>query len=509
MAIETELKLRMTPEHLAKLRRHTLFKTHQLAAPVTRRLHNIYFDTPGLELQKHRMALRLRRVGGLWLQTLKGGGSIKAGLHMRNEWEVPVPSASLDFDHLDEAVWGRYLTHGIRSNLQPAFITDFYRSSRIINWQGAQIEVCMDHGEVQAALRSSPICEVELELKSGCPQKLFELAQSILEIVPFELEVVSKAELGYRLLADYTEQPVKAGVSKLAKTDRLTEGLQTLIWSCLTHLQANLRGAMGSGARDSHDDEYLHQMRVALRRLRVVLRIAEKIRADDELASLREALSKLGCDLGRIREWDVFIARTIQPMNTAIDGDVGQQSLKALLVVCERQRADCYDALRQQGRELQGLLLRFAIWMNGSYWLQAELDTPVAGDFASKLLQKLYRRYEKTAMLVDTLDAPRLHALRIDAKKLRYSAEFFAGLYDTRKAKLFLSALGDVQENLGEINDIAVAHRLLDEGAVNSSAHQEVIAFIRGSIDRDLSLKIKLLSKTIHKFGKQRVFWEK
>jgi len=193
---------------------------------------------------------------------------------------------------------------------------------------------------------------------------LFELAQAILAIVPFELEMVSKAEQGFHLLSGYTAQPLKGSVPDLAKSGSLTDGMQALIWSCLSHLQGNLHGAM-----DSSDAEYLHQMRVALRRLRVVLRMTEKILADEELAALRHELAELGAALGRIREWDVFIAQTVQPMCSRIEGNVGQRSLQALLDNSERQRAGCYAALRgaAQARELQRLMLRFAIWMNGPY----------------------------------------------------------------------------------------------------------------------------------------------
>src|SRR3989339_673406 len=97
MAIETELKLRIAPGQLAKLKRHPLLKAHQLTRPGTRRLYNIYFDTPKLELNQSAMALRLRRSGRQWLQTLKGGGSIQGGLHQRNEWEMPVRGPALDF----------------------------------------------------------------------------------------------------------------------------------------------------------------------------------------------------------------------------------------------------------------------------------------------------------------------------------------------------------------------------------------------------------------------------
>src|SRR4030065_2661721 len=105
MAIETELKLRIAPEQLARLKRHALLKEHQVTRPATRRLYNIYYDTPKLELHQSGMALRLRRAGRQWLQTLKGGGSVKAGLHQRNEGEGAVHGAALDFSASQSAEW--------------------------------------------------------------------------------------------------------------------------------------------------------------------------------------------------------------------------------------------------------------------------------------------------------------------------------------------------------------------------------------------------------------------
>ena len=505
MAVETELKLRITPEQLAKLKRHALLKAHSVTRPVTRRLYNIYYDTPKLDLHKSEMALRLRHAGRRWLQTLKGGGSVKAGLHQRNEWEVPVSGAALDFSAPQAAEWDEHLPQSLRKKLQPVFVTDFSRTSRMLMWQDAQIELCMDQGEVSTEQHSTPICELELELKSGDPQQLFELALAILEIVPFELEVVSKAEQGYRLLSGYTEHPVKGVSPALARTDTLADVLKTLIWSCLQHFQNNLRGAMGSD-----DDEYLHQMRVALRRLRVVLRMAEKVSADEQLAGLSKDISALCVALGHIREWDVFIAQTVQPMCARMAGHAG---LQALLATCERQRAACYAALRgeAQARELQRLMLRFAIWMNGQYWQQQAETVQQAQDFATRRLHKLAKRFAQSGQQLNTVDAARLHALRILAKKLRYSAEFFAALYDKQKARSFLAALSEVQEVLGQINDVAVAHRLLDELAADASlaAHQEAVVLAKGWIAHDLSHQLSVLRKTIQRFNKQAAFWEK
>ncbi|MDH4286006.1 MAG: CHAD domain-containing protein, partial [Gallionella sp.] len=424
--------------------------------------------------------------------------------------EVPVGGPALDFSPLaasggaQAAEWDEHLPKALRKKLQPVFVTDFSRSSRMVQWQGALIELCMDHGAVSTEQHSTPVCELELELKAGQPQQLFELALEILEIVPFELEVVSKAEQGYRLLSGYAARPVKATVPAIGNTDTLDEVLQTLIWSCLLHLQSNLRGAMSSD-----DAEYLHQMRVALRRLRVVLRMVEKNRADEPLAALGKEVAALCVALGRAREWDVFIAQTVQPMCSRMAGHAG---LQALLASGKRRRDACYAALRGpvQAHELQRLILRFAIWMNGPYWQQLQL-APVAVDFAARRLRKLAQRFTRSGQQLDALDAERLHALRIIAKKLRYTAEFFSGLYDKQKAKSFLGALSEVQEVLGQINDVAVAHRLLDELAASQelSAHQEVFPLAKGWIAHDLSHQFTVLRKAIQRFGREQPFWEK
>jgi triphosphatase len=504
MAVETELKLRIAPDQLARLKRHALFKSHCVSRPVTRRLQNIYYDTPKLDLHQSAMALRLRHAGRQWLQTLKGGGSVQAGLHQRNEWEVPVKRAALDFSATQEVEWDELLRPSLRKNLKPVFVTDFTRSSRMLDFQGAQIELCIDQGEVRTEQNSMPICELELELKSGKPQQVFELALEILRLVSFELETVSKAEQGYRLLSGYTEQPVKGVAPVLATTDMLSDVLKKLCWSCLQHFHDNLHGAM-----TGDDDEYLHQMRVALRRLRVVLRMAERARADRCLSGLYKDVSDLCVALGRIREWDVFIAQTVKPMYARMAGHTG---LQILLAASERQRAASYAALRDeaQARERQRLLLQFAIWMNGEYWQQTE-TAQQARVFATLRLRKLYKRFDRSGQQLETTDMARLHAQRIVAKKLRYSAEFFAPLYDKRKAEAFLAALSKVQDVLGQINDIAVAHRLLDGLATETELldHQEAVVLVRGWIEHDLSRQFKLLRKTTQGFNKLAIFWEK
>ncbi len=488
MAIESELKLRVTVEQIARLKRQ--FRKHQISKSVTRRLHNVYFDTPELDLNQRNMALRLRRVGGKWFQTLKGGGDVRAGLHQRDEWEFQVPDARIEFSLFKEALTEEDFPTHLREKLNPVFTTDFNRTSFLIDWQGARIEVCIDRGEIKTDQCAEPICEVEMELKSGEPRQLFELALTLLDIAPLELESVSKAEKGFRLLTDFVLQPVRAEFPKLAQSDSLTDSLDTFIWSCLRHLQENLQGAI-LGV----DPEYLHQMRVALRRLRVLMRISKKMHADSESEELCNVLSMLGKNLGQAREWDVFATQTL----ALLPEKLGKRAIAACAL---EQRRELYA--RIQFFEIQRLLLKFAIWMTGDGRRHVKQCETKVNEFANRHLRQLHKRYLHIRSA--NREASQLHALRIQAKKLRYSAEFFSAWYDKHKVKSFLAALSNVQELLGSLHDIYIAKRLLDEMVL--PRHVNSIASFKVSLDGELSEKLKILERELEKFDRQAVFWK-
>src|SRR5258706_3397010 len=83
---EVELKLDLDPAAQRRLRRLAPLKG---ASPKRSTLLALDFDTPDCELAARQMALRLRRWGRRWVQTLKGGRSGAGGLQARDEWEYP------------------------------------------------------------------------------------------------------------------------------------------------------------------------------------------------------------------------------------------------------------------------------------------------------------------------------------------------------------------------------------------------------------------------------------
>jgi CHAD domain-containing protein len=222
---------------------------------------------------------------------------------------------------------------------------------------------------------------------------------------------------------------------------------------------------------------------------------------------LNNDVAALCIAMGRIREWDVFINQTLQPISTRLKG---RADLQALLKISIRRRDACHAALfgENRSREIQRLILRFAIWMHGTYW-QKLRDIPLIRGFAASRLKKLAKRFDRSSQHPDTLNAPRLHELRILAKKLRYSADSFSGMFGRQKAGPYLAALSAVQDVLGKINDIAVNQRLLDELTMDPgpTGRQETIALVRSRIAADLPRQLVALRIAMQRFADQPSFW--
>lgn len=193
---EIELKLALAPESPARLIAHPRLAAH---TPVKQTLTNAYFDTPEGTLADARIALRLRQVDGLVLQTLKTAGHGGGGISTRNEWEWEVPSAALDVNSLAELAPVRALEHDTLARLAVQLRTDFTRRRYEITHRQSVIEVALDEGEVICGTASAPIRELELELKAGSPDALWELADLLAESVALRPSDSSKAARGNAL----------------------------------------------------------------------------------------------------------------------------------------------------------------------------------------------------------------------------------------------------------------------------------------------------------------------
>ena len=200
----------------------------------------------------------------------------------------------------------------------------------------SRIEAALDVGVIQAGKRLAPIRELELELKRGRLADLFGLAKTIAETAPLRLGLRTKAEQGFSAARGRPARPVKATPSPIVEGMSVADGFQAIARSCLAHLLANEALFL-----ETRDPEAVHQMRVALRRLRAALSLFRDVVADDETAAIKAGLRELAAVLGEARDLDVFIRKTIAPARARAPDDA---ALAALARSYAERREAAYDA---------------------------------------------------------------------------------------------------------------------------------------------------------------------
>ncbi len=464
---EVELKLAVPPGAAGKLGAHPLLRGRP--RPLARKLYSVYFDTPELDLWRQGVTLRLRRAGGRWLQTVKSAGSARAGLHRRRELESEIAGPLPDFDRVrDGDLAGIFASPRLRSHLKPVFVTEFTRSSRILDLgPEVVVEAALDRGEIRSGDRAAPVSELELELRKGAAWHLYELALKLLDAVPLAVENRSKAERGFALARGECPEPVKARPALLSAGMTVSDALEAVMWASLAHLQANERGMLQDAGRRP---EYLHQMRVALRRLRSAFDVFAPSLPEAACAPLVAELKWLAASLGPARDWDVFMMETL-PFLRAESGE--PVALAAFGEQCARLRGAASRRARRAvaSKRYQRLVLSLAVWLSAQAWLdrmeaarRGGLAVAVGG-FAGPALEARYGRVRRRGRRLAQLPSAELHRLRIAIKKFRYAADFFAGLYNGKKARAVLKGLTRLQGVLGAINDAATGVRLVAAGS--------------------------------------------
>jgi len=240
MQKETEIKLRASRDTLAALRDHPLLKKRNKSGWQRHELFNQYYDTAERELAQAKVALRLRRDGEQFIQTLKSRGQSVAGLSERNEWDWYLDKAKLDTKKLTDDCWPAALAELDKKTLKPIFTTDFVREKAEIAWGRGKakvvIEAALDLGKVVVGKQSEDICELELELRQGEPEALLELAAELaadLALMPCD---ISKAERGYRLF-DADSYSLSLPTPTLDATMPLDEAFAALAWQLLGNSQ--------------------------------------------------------------------------------------------------------------------------------------------------------------------------------------------------------------------------------------------------------------------------------
>lgn len=455
---EIEIKLAIGGAKRAELLAHPLIQ----GTAHFQHLDAVYYDTPDWRLHEAGALLRTRSAGADPEQTLKIAGEA-GGQIERGEWNRRIHGETPDVALFPAPA--RDLVEAILdgSKVEPFARVETDRQAYDLNYRDSKVELAVDQGTIIAGKRSEDICEVELELKQGRFTDLIDLVLE-LPIGPDLLwSTMSKSERGYLMAIGAKVSARKAEPVRLNKSMLAATAFQRIAWNCLNQLLSNYQLVV-----DDFDEEALHQSRVALRRLRAAFSIFKNVIADDHFPVLWAELKKVASALGPARDLDVMIGTLKLQAGT---DENRNSTFNDLLFQFDRQRSKTYAKICKLlcGTPFQKLLFETAAWIESGSWLTTPDDemarraaVPIA-DFASCDLRGRRRKVAKAGHHLSSLDPTHRHKLRIKVKKLRYATDFFGSLFKSDKTagrhKAFSSALGKLQDHLGELNDIVVRRK--------------------------------------------------
>ena len=279
------------------------------------------------------------------------------------------------------------------------------------------------------------------------------------------------------------------GTPTQARTDQATkQSLQELE----RMLDFNLPGVL-----DDVDTECLHEVRVAVRRTRSVLRHAKSIFPSAKVAGFRREFGWLGQETGRLRDLDVYL----------LNFDEQQSSLSAKHRAPLEPLRNYLQAARNQEHERVCQVLRSVRFRRLKARWHAFLEAPVPNRTvlqharqaiavsAQGHIWTAYRRVIRLGRHIEaTSEAALLHDLRKRAKTLRYLIEFYRPVLEDRDTAGLVSSLKRLQDNLGEIQDLDVEAMYLAD-----TASDLAVTNADASTDRAIGVLVGKLLKRLRK----------
>ena len=506
-ASEVELKLEFSPADAARLTTHPALEAN-LAAAEERDLVSTYFDTPDCALHNAGVYLRVRESGGRFLQTIKIAKT-KTEMLERYEWERQVAARAPDLESAKGTALEPLLTPKVRASLEPIFETRIRRRIHSLARDGSEIEAAIDRGDISTRMQSCPICELELELKGGVRKELFRLARAIAADVPLRIEVKTKAERGFELVAGRRHEAEKAASVHVPPEMPAGEAFRAIAFGCLRQIVANEPAVCAGHA------EALHQMRIGIRRLRAAIALFADVVSDGELEKVKTELKWIMRELGPARDLDVFAAGVLGPLREKHPEHTG---LAETHDAFEKKRKETYasvaDAIRSA--RFRSAILDLAEWIEvGASWEDDDEDsealrTRQVAKHARKKLARLRKRTKRKGAELHQLSVAQRHRLRITAKRLRYATEFFANSFpgdaSAKRRTESLSALKDLQDELGALNDLATHHALIAERS--DAATPEAVALHLAPAQSQTETLLRKAEQAFNRFAGTKAFWK-
>lgn len=421
------------------------------------------FDTRAFKLRKAGISLRVRHDGKKTVQTVKRDPKGACGAFTRQEWECEIAGHQPDLDLARNTALAQFNLKKLGRKLRPVFETDVERVAIPLAHQNHELELAIDHGAVKAGRRREPLSEIELEVKDSEPIEALKIARRIAAETAASYGAKTKAERGYALSAGDGHAPAFGDEILLRPAMPVSRALQAIGFSCLHHIAAN-QDAVADG-----DPEGVHQMRVGIRRFRAALSLFKALIQQPDAEHVKSELKWLTEQLGAARDLEVLLKEGVKRLQREEPEAGGVAALESDLE--HRRRAAFARAKAAVGSErFRQLVLECAFWLAGGDWFRSREPLIAArrdilvSDFAAGELTRRAGKIIKRSKKLEALDTRRRHKLRIAIKKVRYACEYFASVYEGRKAerrrKEFTAALKEIQSSLGRLNDMQVHGRL-------------------------------------------------
>jgi inorganic triphosphatase YgiF len=476
-----------------------------------REIISTYFDTQSRELKRNGLTLRLRRKGrAAPVLGVKWTAETTEDAFTRGEIEVRAPDGMPDINLFEPVLRDRLKAMIGDAALTPLFETRFKRRTAVVTHGRSDIELAVDDGVIIAGNSRLPLTELELELKSGNTADLVNCARELAKECGLSLQFEPKAGRGYRLLEGEAARPQKALPVALTRTANFDDVITAVISNSLMHFVANW-----TSLSDSDAPESIHQLRVALRRMRSALSIFRKAITLPELEDIRSEARCIASALGPARECDAF-------RQNALAGPFRNEfkrfkSAVRLLEVVETRRQESYVIARRTiddpattlfVLDVQSFLLRRA-WRTALSPQDLGLLASEARAFAGPVLDRLRRRVVKRGKHLPDMPDEERHELRIALKNLRYAVEFFGGPFGNGKdTRDFLRIVADLQEDLGIHNDAVTAESFIATlNIANDVEAQFAAGYLLGYYRHATIAADTHLSKKWKNFRRATAFW--
>ncbi len=510
MSFEVELKLMFAPADLEALREDERFRALTGSGKTTvTNLRSVYFDTPGFTLSSAGIVARLRETGNGLIQTLKTP-SKKSGIALhRGEYETAVPpgTAAPRFSLLPDEIRGQIEDIAASAPLNPIVETRVTRCEiEKATAQGGVILIAIDTGSTRSGELVRPLCEIELELRSGPPASLYELALEIIKLAPCTIGIRGKAERGFDLALGTRPGAVHASDAMVSADMNIEDAYIAILDNCLGQFVANLPAVM-----EESDPTALHQMRVSLRRLRSALELFSDAIRFPGLKAIEKDAQYLARLLGKARDLDVFLSIILPPAEEAFPGDTGLAALRD--EVSKEQKHAWHHVIRiLSDRRTTRFVLRLALALEEKSWRGRDIvpaPEPATG-FAASSLDQLMKKVASLGSNLKTLDTEDRHDLRKRLKRLRYNLSFFQAAFPEEKVQPFLASLSKLQTLFGKLNDIVMSEAILAHVEKNGSktAARAGAARLRKYHHKTHDTDMKKTMKLWREFRNVPPFWQ-